>query len=89
MSLTRRAFLFLGSIFLFPVLHTYAKIKRYRTKIDPKTGYYILSPEQIDCIRKRIKLELKLNPFYVWGAAGLKPGAPGDCSGKMYAIFFC
>jgi hypothetical protein len=27
-----------------------------------------------------------LNPAYVWGAASLLPGAPGDCSGKIYAI---
>ena len=29
-----------------------------------------------------------MNPAYVWGAASLLPGAPGDCSGKIYAIFF-
>jgi len=33
-------------------------------------------------------LEAKLNPAYAWGGAGLKPGAPGDCSGKLFAIFF-
>jgi len=34
----------------------------------------------------RLQLELNLNPVYIWGAAGLAPGAPGDCSGKLYAI---
>lgn len=46
-----------------------------------------LTPYQAECIQKRIELELRLNPAYVWGAADLKPGVPGDCSGKLYAIF--
>jgi hypothetical protein len=51
-------------------------------------SYYLLSEKQIACVERRVELELRLNPQYVWGAAGLDPGAPGDCSGKLYAIFF-
>jgi cell wall-associated NlpC family hydrolase len=32
-------------------------------------------------------LELNFNPIYLWGGTSLLPGAPGDCSGKIYAIF--
>lgn len=32
-------------------------------------------------------MELNLNPAYVWGAHKLLPAQPGDCSGKLYAIF--
>lgn len=31
-------------------------------------------------------MELNLNPAYLWGGDSLKPGAPGDCTGKLYAI---
>jgi hypothetical protein len=32
-------------------------------------------------------VELNLNPAYVSGAHELLPASPGDCSGKLYAIF--
>lgn len=51
-------------------------------------AYYTLTPDQITCIEDRVAVEKILNPKYVWGAAGLDPGSPGDCSGKLYAIFF-
>ena len=44
--------------------------------------------EKCKCVHKRIQAELRYNPAYIWGAAGLAPGAPGDCSGKLYAILF-
>ena len=30
-------------------------------------GFYVLSPEQVKCIAKRVSLELKKNPAYQWG----------------------
>jgi hypothetical protein len=45
-----------------------------------------ISKAEAQCIAERLQLELDLNPAYIWGAAGLLPGAPGDCSGKIYAI---
>lgn len=50
-------------------------------------GETALTLEQCKCITERVQLELDMNPAYVWGASGLSPGAPGDCSGKIYAIF--
>ena len=49
--------------------------------------YTRVEPWQIDCILGRVSLELEMNPAYVWGASKLEPGAVGDCSGKIYAIF--
>jgi hypothetical protein len=46
-----------------------------------------ITEKQLTCVLTRIDIELKLNAVYVWGAAGLEPGAPGDCTGKAYAIF--
>lgn len=46
-----------------------------------------LTPYQAECIGRRIELELRMNPAYAWGASDLEPGVPGDCSGKLYAIF--
>lgn len=45
-----------------------------------------ITEKQLECILTRVNLELKLNAVYVWGGAGLEPGAPGDCTGKYYAI---
>jgi cell wall-associated NlpC family hydrolase len=50
--------------------------------------FLALLPSEIDCIGRRLELELQLNPAYAWGAAGLEPGAVGDCSGKLFAICF-
>ena len=46
-----------------------------------------VEPWQVECILSRIKWELAINPAYAWGGSGLEPGAVGDCSGKLRAIF--
>jgi len=48
--------------------------------------YVQVTQQQMDTILTRTQLELHLNPAYVFGAAGIDPGVPGDCSGKVRAI---
>lgn len=83
--MNRRQFLRVSALGLFA--HACKSEAALREEVsEPPGPYYVLSQDQVDCIRRRIEIELNLNPAYVWGAAGLEPGDPGDCSGKLYAI---
>jgi hypothetical protein len=53
---------------------------------NARVFYLVITDRQVQCIKERLKLEAKLNAAYVWGAAKLKVGAPGDCSGKLSAV---
>jgi len=46
-----------------------------------------ITSAQARCIVERTILEIEMNPEYVWGAAKIKPGDAGDCSGKITRIF--
>ncbi len=62
---------------------------------------WALTPAECQCVIAEAKIELAMAPIYDWGEAKLKAqypdtwqqerlkqGASGDCSGKVWAIFF-
>lgn len=50
-------------------------------------GSFYTIEDQYACIADRLAIELRMNPAYAWGGSSMEIGAPGDCSGKLRAIF--